>query len=185
MALRRHFLATVMAATLLSASFLSSLGQDSHHTTFSVSILGGGTIAASLSTEPQTGFGSHNQDFMADERSATGPLFLTLLDMRGFASGWTVLIGTEDFRSPARHIGADALTLSPGAIFLRQGNPDFTGLSVFETGRMSTASMPMWSATPRFGDGEYVFTLDGSLSLPDTHNIGVYTFMVTIQGTAP
>jgi len=183
---RQRFLALVGAAALVVTSSLTGLGRSPVSTTFSVTVVRGEPLAASLSAHGSRMRGVGDGLAIPDRQDIVGErLVLSVRDERGIVTGWTIELATRDFTRSSGHIGADALTVSTEPIDVQAGNPDLSGHSTLAEVRGSTASAPLWRADPGYGDGYYALPLASTLHLPASGDLGKYTVLLTIQETAP
>jgi hypothetical protein len=173
----RHRVVTiVMALALAGMTAFSGLVQGKDQATFGVTVLGGGGLTAWLE-------GSAIRPFVAsaDGRDPMdGTLVVTVIDERGLATGWNVLVGA----GPLPGIdGIASMALVPGPMSVVQGNPDLRGHNVFAVEPVTAWATRLWSSAPAFGDGEYDLVLDGRMGAGSGDHTA--TIIITISGVSP
>lgn len=180
MRVRHQILAIVGALALLGAHISAALAYGNDHiATSSVTILPGEPLSAII-------IGASMNPQAIPAHGISGSMDVRVRDERGYATGWTLSVGTRDFSGPSGHLGAGMLTISPQTMSTIQGNPDLSGLEVFDLGPMSTHPAMLWRAADAFGDGHYELTISSTLGLPHDPDSGyLYTVIVNIDGSAP
>jgi hypothetical protein len=178
MSLQHRVLATAGAVVLLGATLATVMGQNVAETNISVTIIGDGNIAASLSGSPDTAIAANEPT----NCTAIEDLILNVRDGRGLANGWSVLMSVQPDSGIS---GPRTLTFWPRSITVSAGNPDLAGHSVFETVAESARFAVLWSAANHFGDGAYALGITSTSTSPCDATHGVQTLIVSTQGAAP
>lgn len=182
MRLRQHIVALIGTLSILGATLTSGVAAGAEGAvTLSVTVLAGDPISAKLTDA--------SMNPLAGDPPAlglSGTMVVRVRDVRGYATGWKLSLGTQDFSGNSGHFGSDLLAISPQTMILIQGNPDLTGLEGFDVDPMSTNPAPLWTASDRFGDGVYEMSLVSTLGLPEGPASGyLYTVILHIDGSAP
>jgi hypothetical protein len=172
----RHLVfACAGAMLLLGTMFVNGLAQSHVGVPLSVTIEGGAPLSTTVTFE---------SSMIVSDGKRLGLLNVTVLDPRGLASGWSVVVETQGHFRPEEPVLEHSGELASALVVVRQGNGELGGHSIVLFGTVAPVDSLRWSAARSFGDGEYVLSLVGAVRAP-AEGAGQLTLYVTLSGSAP